>query len=42
MITNDIKVKDQTSDKKIDVKPAEMVDKKDVSAKVTEGVKKSV
>lgn len=42
MITNDTKVvKDQTSDKKVDVKPVEVIDKKDEKAKASEEVKKS-
>lgn len=42
MIIDDIKVKDQMSDKKVDVKPTEKVDKKDPNSKDAEVAKKKV
>jgi hypothetical protein len=45
MITNSIKVKDQTGNKssaKIDIKPEEMIDKKNLNTKATEEAKKNV
>lgn len=42
MIVNDTKLKDQTADKKVEVKPAEVVEKTDEKTKTQPEVKKVV